>query len=258
MRLIALLSLVLFAAACGPTMPDRIHPELLEKPSDELADRLEMVEREIILIPDQKEKLGEKMLATKVTLKAAEKALAQATEEQKSLKAALSEANKAKDQAKIDQLTQELAQKDQEVAQRAAIRDYQAEAQKTQQAKLDLLNAQLSAKVAEQMLVQAQIAQEFQATEEGQAMKGHEPINPEPFQKYLEAVQKKLAEQVKKTGEQAAHFESLTQPEPVAAPTTEAPAATQASPMEEPAPEAATQAASMEEPAPEAATPATP
>lgn len=196
--------------------PQRVHSDLLQRPTLEQAEQLETIEREIIVIPDQKIELDDRRLKARIAMAAAMKKLTTAQEEQKALKTELAEAEKAKDEPLAEQLKAKLADKDQEVTKRQQAQDYVAAHRKTLAVEQKMLDAKLAVKVAAQMLQEAKIGAAYQATDEGKLVEGHEPINVSVYEAHLKASKTALIQANKDFEAQLNKFEAL--PEPANAP----------------------------------------
>jgi len=199
-------------SSCSGSMPQRIHPELLSHPTAEEAELLEQIERQIIQIPDEKDQLQQRQLATKAQLSQETTILSQIRQQITQLEAQISAAQKAEDKTKAAQIKGILSARQlQEQKETARIR-YFEDKSATEQAELALLNAHLAVGVAKQMRLQAQIAHRYLNTDEGKALKGFDPIDPQVYQTYLDQVIQARILVAEKTSNQKAKFAAKVEP----------------------------------------------
>ena len=243
-RTLLLLALLGLLSACGASMPPKLHPDLLRQPSPDAASELERVERQIIEFPSLKDQEAQKLFAAKTELSAKEQSLAQSLKEQKAQKSAFGDAQKAQDQAQMDLAQGEINRLEDQINQQTAERNYLKAKVAAAQGRVDLLEAQLALQVAEQLLLQAEIAQAFLESEQGQTLKGYDPVNLSLYRTYKTNQQKKLGEVEKSTQALVSAFEGMAKPQPMsAAPAQKAAApAPKAEPKTAPAPEEPAQA----------------
>ncbi len=206
MRLSALLFgfALLFISACAPALPPPIDETLLEKATPAEAQALETLERSLIDFPDRKieknkenKKLTKARDAARQELAQAESALKEAQNKLAALKKKGSpeQLKAAENQAREQEITQE--RKRQKLA-------YHQMALELGQTQLEMLDAEIALKVAEQRLSQAKIGRRVQEAQrppepeakEGEAKKDKKQdegmISLKIYEKYLQYQQQEF------------------------------------------------------------------
>ena len=214
-KIIILISL-LWLASCAPTaLPPRVSTDLLQNATQEDAEALEKVEREIIVIPDKKIVLDKKNFQNKIALAKATIELKQAQEEVKTSKATLAELEKAKekDEAKIAESKSLLFKQETTSEKKSKILSYYTSEKKTLKMQLKLLDAELALKVAMQMLQEAVIADLYLSSEEGKLLQGYEPIKIAGFKSHLGISESNFDKAESAYNSQLSTFEALTHPD---------------------------------------------